>query len=198
VPLAIAAGVFLLMTTWHRGSGLFHGLLSHAAVPMDLFVEEVQQAKPPRVRGTAVFLTHDVDGAPLVLQRHLRYNKALHEEIILLSITTREVPEVGADKRVTVDALPQGFHRVRAYYGFMERPDVQEILRICRRLGIAAEPEETVYYLGREQLLPSGRAPMMRWRKRLFGFMARNASAATDFFNIPPDRAVEFGARIEF
>lgn len=197
VALAIAAGVFLLMTTWHRGTGLLHGFLSHAAVPMDRFVDEVQRTQPPRVRGTAVFLTPNVDGAPLALQRHLRYNKALHEEIILLSIMTVEVPEVEQDKRVTIDALPQGFHRVRAYYGFMERPDVQEILGICRRLGITAEAEETTYYLGREQLLPSGPAPMMRWRKRLFSFMARNASAATDFFNIPPDRVVEFGARIE-
>ena len=80
----------------------------------------------------------------------------------------------------------------------MERPDVQEILTICRRRGIRAEAEDTTYYPGREQLLPSGQAPMMRWRKRLFSFMARNANAATDCFNIPPDRAVEFGARIEF
>src|SRR6266545_5560501 len=137
---------------------------------MNRFLEEVERAQPPRVHGTAIFLTPDVDGAPLVLQRHLRHNKALHEEVILLSIVTEEIPEAEHDKRVTTEALPQGFHRVRAYYGFMERPDVQEILRICRRLGIAAEPEETVYYLGREQLLPSGRAPMMRWRKRLFGF----------------------------
>jgi KUP system potassium uptake protein len=197
VPIAIAGGIFLLMTTWHRGTGLLHRLLSHAAVPMDRFIHEVQRMQPPRVSGTAVFLTPNVEGAPLALQRHLRYNKVLHKEIILLSILTAEVPEVELDDRVAIEALPQGFHRVRAHYGFMERPDVQEILDICRRLGITAEAEETTYYLGREQLLPSGHAPMMRWRKRLFSFMARNASAATDFFNIPPDRVVEFGARIE-
>jgi KUP system potassium uptake protein len=198
VPLAIGGGVFLLMSTWNRGTELFRGYLSQAAVPMDRFLEEVERAKPPRVRGTAVFLTPNVDGAPLVLQRHLRYNKALHEEIILLSISTEEVPEVEHDKRVTIEALPQGFHRARAYYGFMERSDVQEIVAICRDLGIKAEPEETTYYLGSAQLLSTGPAPMMRWRKRLFSFMARNASAATDFFNIPPNRVVELGARIEF
>ena len=198
VPLAIGGGVFLLMSTWNRGTELFRGYLSQAAVPMDRFLEEVERAKPPRVRGTAVFLTPNVDGAPLVLQRHLRYNKALHEEIILLSIITEEVPEVEHDKRVTIEALPQGFHRARAYYGFMERSDVQEIVAICRDLGIKAEPEETTYYLGSAQLLSTGPAPMMRWRKRLFSFMARNASAATDFFNIPPNRVVELGARIEF
>ena len=198
VPLALGGGVFLLMSTWNRGTELFRGFLSQAAVPMDRFLEEVERAKPPRVRGTAVFLTPNVDGAPLVLQRHLRYNKALHEEIILLSIITAEVPEVEHDKHVTIEALPQGFHRARAYYGFMERSDVQEIVAICRDLGIKAEPEETTYYLGSAQLLSTGPAPMMRWRKRLFSFMARNASAATDFFNIPPNRVVELGARIEF
>ena len=198
VPLAIGGGVFLLMSTWNRGTELFRGYLSQAAVPMDRFLEEVERAKPPRVRGTAVFLTPNVDGAPLVLQRHLRYNKALHEEIILLSIITEEVPEVEHDKRVTIEALPQGFHRARAYYGFMERSDVQEIVAICRDLGIKAEPEETTYYLGSAQLLSTGPAAMMRWRKRLFSFMARNASAATDFFNIPPNRVVELGTRIEF
>jgi KUP system potassium uptake protein len=198
VPLVIGGVVFLLMSTWNRGTDLFRRLLAEAAAPMDRFLDEVESTKPPRVRGTAVFLTHDVDGAPLVLQRHLIFNKALHEEIILLSITTEEVPEVEHEKRVTTEALPQGFHCVRAYYGFMERPDVQEILAICRGLGIRAQPEETTYYVDSARLLPTGPARMMRWRKRLFSFMARNASAATDLFNIPPNRVVELGARIEF
>src|SRR2546425_6916240 len=135
VPLAIGGGVFLLMSTWNRGTDLLRRFLAQVAVPMERFLDEVERTKPPRVPGTAVFLTHDVEGAPLVLQRHLRYNKALHEEIILLSIITGEVPEVEHDKRVTIEALPQGFHRVRAYYGFMERPDAQEILAICGDLA---------------------------------------------------------------
>ena len=119
-------------------------------------------------------------------------------QIILLSILTETVPEVEPQRRVTNETLPQGFHRVRAAYGFMERPDVQEVMAVCRDLGIRAEPEETTYYLGGERLLSTGAAPMIRWRKRLFGFMARNASAPTDFFNIPPNRVVELGFRIEF
>jgi KUP system potassium uptake protein len=198
VSLAIGGGIFLLMGTWNRGTELLRGFLAQAAVPMDHFLDEVQRTKPPRVRGTAVFLTHDVDGAPLVLQRHLKYNKALHEQIILLSIITDEVPEVEHDKRVTIEALPQGFQRVRAHYGFMERPDVREIVALCSDLGIRAEAEETTYYVDSARLLPTGPAPMLRWRKRLFSFMARNASAATDVFNIPPSRVVELGARIEF
>src|SRR6266508_3969092 len=156
VPLAIGGAVFLLMNSWHRGTELLRGFLAQAAVPMNRFLEEVERAQPPRVHGTAIFLTPDVDGAPLVLQRHLRHNKALHEEVILLSIVTEEIPEAEHDKRVTTEALPQGFHRVRAYYGFMERPDVQEIVAICRDLGLKAEAEETTYYLGRAELLSTG------------------------------------------
>ena len=148
--------------------------------------------------GTAVFLTPNVDGAPLILQHHLRYNKALHQEVVLLSIVTEEVPEVEPDRRVTTETLPEGFFRVRGHYGFMERPDVQQIVQLCCGHGITADLEDTTYYLGRARLLPTGSAPMVRWRKRLFAFLSRNASAATDFFNIPPNRVVELGARIEF
>jgi KUP system potassium uptake protein len=198
VPLIIGGGLFLLMTTWSRGSELFGRLLAEAAVPLDDFIAEVGRRRPPRVPGMAVFLTPNIDGAPLVLQHHLRYNKALHERVVLLSILTREVPEVWPGERIETEELPEGFFRVRAHYGFMERPDVQEVIEHCCRHGLATDADDTTYYLGRARLLPTGPSPMMRWRKRLYSFMARNASAVTDFFNIPPNRVVELGARIEF
>ncbi len=198
VPLVIAGGVFLLMTTWNRGLQLLNRMLVQGSLPLDRFIGEVERTRPPRVSGTAVFLTLNVEGTPPVLIRHLKYNKVLHEEIIVLSIITEEVPEISEDKRVTSEPLPQGLYRVKAYYGFMERPDVQHIIARCRGLGMRAEPEETTYYLGRTQLLPTGPMPMMKWRKRLFAFMRQNASSATDFFRIPPNRVVELGARIEF
>jgi KUP system potassium uptake protein len=198
VPLAIAAGLFLLMTTWNRGTELLSRWLSDATVPFEDFLREVEELKPPRVPGTAVFLTTHVEGAPLVLQLHLRHNKALHEELILLAIVTEQVPEVEESRRVKVENLTLGFHRVWAHYGFMERADVEEILVHCRAAGIRAPEEETTYYLGRMRLLPTGRARMMRWRKRLFSLMSRNASSAADFFSLPPDRVVELGARVEF
>ena len=107
-------------------------------------------------------------------------------------------PKRGEELVLEVESLAGGFHRVRAHYGFMERPDVQEILTGCRRLGLNANADDTTWYLDRLRLIPTGPAPMMRWRKRLFSFMARNASSATDFFNIPPYHVVELGARIEF
>jgi KUP system potassium uptake protein len=198
VPLAIAAGLFLLMTTWNRGTELLGRWLSEATVPFEGFLEEIEQLKPPRVPGTAVFLTTHVEGAPLVLQLHLRHNKALHDEVILLAIMTEQVPEVEEGERVKVEDLTLGLYRVWARYGFMERADVERILVHCRAAGIRAEENETTYYLGRMRLLPTGRSRMMRWRKRLFSLMSRNASSAADFFSLPPDRVVELGARVEF
>ncbi len=198
VPLAIAAGVFLLMSTWHRGTELLNRSLLELGLPLEQFFEEVERIKPPRVAGTGVFLTAHTERVPLVLQRHLTYNKVLQQEVILLAVLTDEVPEVDEAKRLRLEPLPQGLYRVRAHYGFMERPDVREIIARCRDLGLEAPTDDTTYYLGRMRLMPTGPAPMMRWRKRLFGLMARNASSVPDFFRIPPDRVVELGARIEF
>ncbi len=197
VPLVIASGVYLLMTTWNRGNELFTNLLANQAIPIDRFIDQVAQSRPPRVPGTAVFLTPNVQGAPLVLQHHLRHNKVLHQNVLLLSIVTDEVPEVAENTRIESETLREGFHRVRAHYGFMERPDVQHVVAVCCERGVG-DPEQTTYYLGRSRLLPTGPSPMMRWRKRLFSFMARNAGSITDFFNIPPNRVVELGARLEF
>ena len=128
----------------------------------------------------------------------MKHNKALHEEVVILSILNEEVPEVPDDERITTEKPAEGFFRARAAYGFMETPDVPEVIRRCRGLGLRADPEDTTYYLGRARILSVGRAPMQHWRKLLFGFMVRNARAATEYFRIPPDRVVELGARIEF
>ena len=197
VPLLVAGGVFLIMTTWYRGSRLLIQAVARLSVPLDRFLEEVEVAKPPRVRGTAVFLTQSIEGAPPSLVLHFRHNKVLHEEVILVSIVTEEVPEVEEERRVVSERIGEGFHRVRAYYGFMERPDVQHVVAVCCGRSMNADPEQTTYYIGRAHLLPIEPAPMMRWRKRLYAFMAWNASSAIDFFRIPPDRVVELGELIE-
>jgi len=158
----------------------------------------VKRIGPPRVAGTGVFLTANTDQAPLVLQRHLTHNKVLQKEVILLAVITDEVPEVSEARRFNVEALSLGFHRVQAHYGFMERPNVAEIIAHCREWGMEAPVDDITYYLGRMRLVPTGPAPMMRWRKRLFSVMARTAGSAPEFFSIPPNRVVELGARIEF
>ncbi len=198
LPLVAAAVVYLMMTTWNRGRRSLHELLREGSLPMTLFLDDVRRRKPLRVPGTAVFMTSDENGAPVVLLHHLKHNKVLHDQVILLSVVTVQVPEVAATTRLNVESLGEGFYRVIARYGFMEQPNVPSIFPKCESLGVKLRPNDTSYYLGREQLIPTGRSPMPRWRKKLFVFMSRNAQSATQFFGLPPNRVVELGAQIEF
>ena len=198
VPLALAAVLFTVMITWKRGRAVLSDILRQGALPMELLLEDVERRRPPRVPGTAVFMTSGTDGAPVVLMHHLKHNKVLHEEVVLLSVQSAEVPDVDDAERVRVTALGQGFYRVIATFGFMETPDVPEVLARARAAGVRAVPGETSYILGRERLIPTGTSRMARWRKKLFVVMSRNARSATEFFGLPPSRVVELGAQIEF
>jgi KUP system potassium uptake protein len=197
-PLAAALGVYLMMTTWNHGRRALHTLLREGSLPISLFLDDVKRRQPPRVPGTAVFMTSDEHGAPVVLLHHLKHNKVLHDQVILLSVVTDDVPEVPAQDRVNVEPLGEGFYRVVARYGFMQQPNVPSIFPQCAPLGVKLRPADTSYFLGREQLIPTGRSKMARWRKKLFVFMSRNAQSATQFFGLPPNRVVELGAQIEF
>ena len=129
------------MSTWKTGRGLLNQALHAGALPLDLFLGDVARRKPLRVPGTAVFMTSSNDGVPVVLLHHLKHNKVLHEQVILMSVVTREVPEVRASERVTVEKLEHGFYRVTARYGFMESPNVPEILQWARESGIKARAQ---------------------------------------------------------
>ncbi len=204
VPLAIAAVIFILMTTWQRGRLIVRSLLVDASIPLDALLRDLgdenpdRRFKPPRVPGTAVFLTSESKDAPLVLLHHLKHNKVLHENVILLSIVSAQVPEIPITERVEVVCFPHNFGRIKAKYGFMQTPNVPEILALAAEHGIVAKPSETTYYLGRENLIPTGTKPLAHWRKRLYIFMQRNSRSATEFFGIPPNRVVELGAQMEF
>ncbi|MEO8195069.1 MAG: potassium transporter Kup [Gemmatimonadales bacterium] len=197
VPLAIAILVFTLMTTWSSGRRIVQSLLARGSLPMDLFLADVKKRTPFRAPGTAVFMTSNPEGAPLVLLHHLRHNKTLLKHVVLLSILSENVPTVPEEERIAVTDLGDGFWRVMARYGFMEKADVPEVLARASALGVVADRRDTTYFLGRERLLPTGRAKLAKWRKKLYIFMSRNSRTATEYFAIPPNRVVELGAQIE-
>jgi KUP system potassium uptake protein len=196
-PVAMALGIFTVMTTWNTGRRHLGEAITAALLPLDAFLEDVRQQKPHRVRGTAVFMSSNTNGVPPVLLHHFKHNQVLHQKVVLLSIHFSHVPEVPADKRVDFEELGEGFYRVNARFGFMQQPNVPWIMRYCERLGLKAEPARTSYFLGRETLLPTGNAKMARWRKTLFAFVSRNARTATDYFGLPPNRVVELGMQID-
>ena len=198
VPIAMAVGVYTLMSTWKRGRIQLQKIQEAGQLPLATFLTSIEKRPPLRVRGTAIFMTSSPDGVPVVLLHHLKHNKMLHETVVLLSVQTRGIPEVPADNTLAMEKLGQGFYRVVANYGFMQSPNIPEVLARAAAQGIPVPKMDTSYYLGRERLVLTGNAKMSRWRKSLFALMSRNARSATEFFQIPPNRVIELGAQVEF
>jgi KUP system potassium uptake protein len=196
-PLAVGVGAFLIMTTWWRGRHELSKQMESGTIPDELFLADIAETPLPRVSGAAVFMTSGTDGMPNVLLHHVKHNKVLHRQVVLLSISTENVPFVVGNSSLSVRELGHGFYRVLSRVGFMQQPNVPRILSRCERHGLVVNVSDTTYYLGRQTLLTSGKARMARWRKILFSFLAKNSRAPTEFFNLPPNRVVELGLQIE-
>ncbi len=197
VTLAVALGIFTLMTTWKTGRRLVGARLTARAIPIDRFVAMVAETKPVRVAGTAVFMTAQATGTPPALAHNLRYNKVLHQHVVILTVSTAQRPHVPRDERVTVEDMGHDLYNVRVQYGFMEDPDVPAALTQARQLGLPLEPDDVTYFLGRETIIVTRREGMAIWREKLFVLMSRNAVRATAFFRLPTERVVELGVQVE-
>jgi KUP system potassium uptake protein len=196
-PLVMAAAGLAVLTTWKRGRSILAERINAQSLSLDSFLADLQVAKPPRIPGTAVFMTSMRRGTPNVILHHFKHNKVLHEQVVILTIVTDEIPEVPRNERIRFKELGQGFWAVTAHYGFMESANVREVITLCRRAGIQMKENDISYYVGRETLVASAKPAMSAWRRRLFTFLSRNARAATDFYGIPPNRVVELGTQIE-
>jgi KUP system potassium uptake protein len=199
-PLVAAAGIFALLSTWKRGRAELAVQMKQAGLPLQMFLDEIGRKPPHRVQGTAIFMTGNIGNVPPVLLHHLKHNRVLHEQVVLASIRTLEIPSVPEEERFELTELGHGFFQVIAEYGFMQTPDVPALMASIQASKVAPqlrlEPMQTSYFLGRETLLPGGPSKMAGWRKRLFIVMARNAQTASAFFGLTPNRVVELGAQI--
>jgi len=197
LPLVIGVVIFTMMTTWKTGRRLVAERLTARALPLEDFMAAVGATPPARVPGTAVFMTAQPRGTPPALAHNLRYNKILHEHVIVLTVTTAGVPYVPFDDQITVQSLGHGVYNMRAQYGFMQDPNVPDALLMARAKGLDVDLDDVIYFLGRETIIVTRREGMSMWRERLFVLMARNAVRATAFFRLPPERVVELGVQVE-
>ena len=196
-PLLVAAIVYGVMSTWKQGRALVVERLRASEVPLDVFFSNIVAHPPLRVPGTAVFMTARPEGAPPILVHHLKHNKALHEQVVLLTVSMLNTPtRIDADA-IEVHPVSNGFYRVIARFGFMETPDVPAALRLAREQGLAWRDDDTTFYLADLTLLANDGIGMRAWRDKLFIFLSRNARRATNFFRVPADRVVEIGMQLE-
>jgi len=198
-PMLIGVLVFTLLMTWKRGRTLMFRRLSEQGIPLKPFLEGLDAHPPERVSGTAIFMTSTPDTVPHALLHNLKHNKVIHDKTVFLTIVTHDVPSVPREDRVQFERLVAGFYKLEAWYGFKEQPDIDEILNACRvRHGMTFDVMDTSFFLSRETVIPTSDTPgMALWRDHLFAWMTRNATRATDFFNIPANRVVELGTHIE-
>jgi KUP system potassium uptake protein len=150
-----------------------------------------------RVPGDAVFLTGNPDIVPLSLLHNIKHNHVLHRRNIILSVQMTEAASVDPERRLSVEALSDSFYRVVGSYGYMEMPDVPELLASCAGQGLECDPRQASYFLTGETIVPGAEPGMAGWRKRLFRLLSRNAERVSEFFNLPPNRVVELGMQIQ-
>ncbi|HEX8009854.1 MAG TPA: potassium transporter Kup [Casimicrobiaceae bacterium] len=197
-PLALGAIVFFVMVTWRRGRQTLLEQLRGASPPLDGFLKSLFLDPPQRVPGTAVFLTSTPDATPNALLHSLKHYKVLHAQNVFLTVEFSDAPWVRSGRRVVSERLNDDCWRIIARYGFMEKPDVALALELCAPEGLQLDPMEVTYFLSREKIVPGAtEGRFARWRDRIFAAMARNAGSITDFFNIPTNRVVDLGTRVE-
>ena len=197
VGTIVALLMFTVMITWHRGRLMLGQKLSDESLPLSLFLADIAANKPPRVPGTAVFLSGNATAVPGTLLHNFKHNKILHRTIVLLTVQNEEVPRIPATERVSVERMEEGFTRIVARYGFSEDPNLRDLLRGLQIEGLDFDPMKVTFFLGRETLILGTVLNMRPWRKRLFAFLSRNARDASKFFHLPPNRVIEVGIQVE-
>ncbi|WP_312162765.1 potassium transporter Kup [Phenylobacterium sp.] len=196
-PLAIGAGIVLIMWTWTRGSQLLAERARRDSLSMEELASMLHKRPPPRTPGTAIFLTSDPEIAPVALMHNLKHNRVLHQQNFILTVKTADRPHVPPERRIEIAPLNEDFKRLTITYGFMETPNIPKALALCRKQGLKFDIMATSFFLGRRSVVPTPHGGMPLWQDQLYLFLMRNAANPTDFFHIPPGRVVEMGTQVK-
>lgn len=193
-PIAMGLVSFSVLTTWRRGRRLVSQEMAKLSIPMEDFITAIDDVH--RVNGTAVFMTSSKEGVPPALLHNLKHNQVLHDRVVLVTVQTAGTPHVNDMDRIYIHRMGKGFMRIIVRYGFMESPDIPAVLELCKHQGERFDMMETTFYLSRETIVPSMTRRMTLLRARLFALMSKNATGASDFFQIPTNRVVELGTQL--
>ncbi|MFL5128735.1 MAG: KUP/HAK/KT family potassium transporter, partial [Microvirga sp.] len=196
VPVILASVLITMMWTWVKGTHILFEKTRKIDVPFLELVQMLEKSPPHRVKGTAVFLTSDPDTAPAALLHNLKHNKVLHEKNVILTVNSEDVPRVEDEDRVAIEHVGDSFWRIRLSYGYMETPNIPRGLAILRKQGFKFDIMATSFFLSRRSIRPASQSGMPLWQDKLFIGLAKSASDATDFFQIPTGRVVEVGTQV--
>ncbi len=195
-PIACGAALFIMLTTWKRAETILTSHEARRRIPVNDFLK-LCGPEIPRVEGTAVYLSPDRGAVPTVLLHNLKHNKVLHKRIVFLTIVDADVPRVADAERTEVRVIERGrVYQAALHYGFMEEPDVPKGLGLLKRHGIAFEPMQTTFFLGKSTIARAAKPSLFTWRRELFHWMQRNSPATAEYFKLLPERVIELGTRV--
>ncbi len=196
-PIVVASFIFILMTTWKNGRKILAQQLKQKSLSIDTFFQRIKDEPLTQISGSAIFMSSSNEGAPPALLHNVKHNKVLHAQNIILTVLYEEVPRIHKSERVEIIEMNSNFFRIVSKYGFMESPDMYDILECAEKKGLKIEISDTTFFLGRETIIPTKEEGMSLWREHLFAFMSKNSARPTAYFNIPPEQVMEVGIQIE-
>ncbi|NTV97556.1 MAG: potassium transporter Kup, partial [Chlorobiaceae bacterium] len=196
-PLVIGLGIFSIMVTWNQGRSLLLQQLKNRTLTVDEFLQSLSLQQPQRVTGQAVYLTANPDVVPLAMLHNLRHNKIMHSEVAFFHFSTERIPRVPNSRKVEVVKLGDGFFKVIARYGFLEYPNIRQVIALANHQGLQFRPEAISFFLSREKIVTGLKSQMGMWRKKLYALMARNALSATAYYDLPSGQVIEIGLLVQ-
>lgn len=198
IPLLLGLVLFLVMTTWRRGTDALQRRLSALTEKRSSFVARLKEGRIPRVPGTAVFLSRNPLPVPPLLVRHVNDLGALAESVVTLTVRFERVPRIADAERLKVEAVGEGIWNVTVRFGFVEIPNLPRALEAARGHGCEIDIEHAIYFGGHDEVVRSPRDRLLPgWRRVMFAFMYRNAVHTVDRFDLPRDRFLELGRQLE-
>lgn len=197
VPVLMAIAMMVVIGTWIRGTRILTERTSRDSVPLKDVMEMLKMSQPVRVPGTAIFLTNDPRVAPTSLMHNLKHNKVLHQNNVILTVRTEATPRVVPEEQLEWSEIDEDFSKLILRVGYMETPNIPELLVKCRKLGLKFDIMSTSFFLGRRTIKADPQNRMPLWQDNLYILLARNATNATDFFQIPMGRVVEMGTQVQ-
>lgn len=180
--LIIAAIPFSIVMLYRRGQRKLYYALQ--PLPLDVFLLSYNQIYRGmnKIRGTALFFARDAKEMPPYVVHTIFKNNILYEDNIIVSIVKREDP-FGATGFFTGELAP-GLRSFEIQTGYMEVPDVEDILR---EAGIQ---EKTIFY-GVEDILPSN----IIWH--IFSIIKRLTPNIVQFYKLPYNKLHGVITRVE-
>jgi len=196
-PLVVGLVIYSMMSTWRLGRRILSKKLASGAMSIEDFLGQLAGKKIPRVPGTAIFMSRNPEGVPTTLLHNIKHNKVVHQCVVLMTVETEDRSHLAENERYEWQDLGYGVFRLMLHFGFMEDPNIPEVLERIGTQPVSFNPMTTSYFLGRETLIPTRQPGMAIWREHIFASMMRNSSSASVFFNLPANQVIELGAQVE-